>query len=107
MNTGQLLLRGFPDRESRMLWFANLSLHRVPATVPSRDQQETLMPEPLIHLSAPESWRLLKQARKRGYLTWDEFDQMFGSELPSDRMEALKRELWKLHITILVTGDQR
>lgn len=31
---------------------------------------------------------------------------MFGSELPPDRMEALKRELWKLHINILVTGDK-
>jgi hypothetical protein len=59
------------------------------------------MPEPLIDLSSPESWHLLKQARKRGYLTRDEF------ELPPDRMEALKRELWKLHITILVTGDKR
>jgi hypothetical protein len=106
MNTGQFL-SCFPDRESRMLWFANLSLRRIPAAVSSHDQPETLMPEPLIDLSNPESWRLLKQARKRGYLTREEFDQMFGSELPPDRMEALKRELWKLHITILVAGDKR
>jgi hypothetical protein len=52
-------------------------------------------------------WRLLKHARKRGYLTRDELDRMGGPELPSDRMEALKRELWKLHISILVTGDKR
>ena len=65
------------------------------------------MPEPLIDLSHPESWRLLKQARKRGYLTRDEFDQMFGPELLPERLEALKRELWKLHISILVTGDKR
>jgi hypothetical protein len=32
---------------------------------------------------------------------------MFGPELPSDRLEALKCELWKLHISILVTGDKR
>ena len=32
---------------------------------------------------------------------------MFGSELPPERMAALERELWKLHITILVTGDKR
>lgn len=65
------------------------------------------MTGPLIDLSNPESWRRLKQARKRGYLTKIEFDQMFGSELPPDRIEALKRELWKLRITILVTGDKR
>jgi hypothetical protein len=65
------------------------------------------MPEPLIDLSNPEAWRLLKHARKRGYLTMDEFDQMVGPELPPDRLEALKRELWKLQITILVTGDKR
>ncbi len=65
------------------------------------------MPELLFDLSNPESWRLLKQARKRGYLTRDEFDQMFGSELPPDRLEALKRELWKLHISILEVGDKR
>ncbi len=65
------------------------------------------MPEPLIDLSNPESWRLLKQARKRGYLTRDEFDQMFGPELPPDRVAELKRALWKLHITILVAGDKR
>jgi hypothetical protein len=65
------------------------------------------MPEPLINLSNPESWRLLKQARKRGYLTRDEFDRMFGPEFPPGRLEALRRELWKLHITILVTGDKR
>ena len=65
------------------------------------------MPEPVIDLSNPEAWRLLKHARKRGYLTRDEFDRMFGPELTPDRLEALKRELWKLHITILVTGDKR
>ena len=65
------------------------------------------MPEPLINLSNPSSWRLLKHARKRGYLTRDEFDQMFGSELPPNRLESLKRELWKLHISLLVTGDKR
>ena len=65
------------------------------------------MPEPLIDLSNPESWRLLKQARKRGYLTKDEFDQMVGPELSPERMEALRRELWKLHISILVPGDKR
>lgn len=65
------------------------------------------MPVPLIDLSNPEAWRLLKHARKRGYLTGAEFDQMFGPELPPDRLTALKRELWKLHITILVTGDKR
>jgi hypothetical protein len=65
------------------------------------------MPEALIDLSNPEAWRLLKHARKRGYLTRDEFDQVFGPELPPDRLEALKRELWKLHISILVTGDKR
>jgi len=65
------------------------------------------MPEPLINLCNSESWRLLKQARKRGYLTRGEFDQMFGPELPPDRMEALKLELWRVHITILVTGDKR
>ena len=65
------------------------------------------MPEPMIDLSNPEAWRLLKHARKRGYLTRDEFDRMFGPELTPDRLEALKRELWKLHITILVTGDKR
>ncbi|MPR12312.1 hypothetical protein [Microvirga tunisiensis] len=65
------------------------------------------MTEPLIDLSSPEAWRLLKHARKRGYLTRDEFDQMVGPELPPDRLEALKRELWKLHISILVTGDKR
>jgi hypothetical protein len=65
------------------------------------------MPEPLIDLSSPESWRLLKHARKRGYLTRDEFDQMFGPELPPDRLEALRRELWKLHVSILVAGDKR
>jgi hypothetical protein len=65
------------------------------------------MPEPLIDLSNPESWRLLKQARKRGYLTKDEFDQMVGPELSPERMEALRRELWKLHISILVTGNKR
>jgi hypothetical protein len=65
------------------------------------------MPEPLIDLSNPEAWRLLKHARKRGYLTRDEFDQMFGPELPPDRMAALKRELWKLQISILVVGDKR
>jgi hypothetical protein len=65
------------------------------------------MPEPLIDLSNPEAWCLLKHARKRGYLTRDEFDQMVGPELPPERLEALKRELWKLHITILVTGDKR
>jgi hypothetical protein len=32
---------------------------------------------------------------------------MVGPELPPDRLEALKRELWKLHISILVTGDKR
>jgi hypothetical protein len=90
-----------------MLWFANLSLRSILATVPSQDQLETLMPEALIDLSNPEAWRLLKHARKRGYLTRDEFDQVFGPELPPDRLEALKRELWKLHITILVTGDKR
>ena len=65
------------------------------------------MPEPLIDLASPESWRLLKQARKRGYLTKDEFDRMVGPELAPERMEALRRELWKLHISILVTGDKR
>ncbi len=65
------------------------------------------MTEPLIDLSSPEAWRLLKHARKRGYLTRDEFDEMVGPELPPDRLEALKRELWKLHISILVTGDKR
>jgi hypothetical protein len=65
------------------------------------------MPEPLIDLASPESWRLLKHARKRGYLTRDEFDQMVGPELSPERMEALRRELWKLHISILVTGDKR
>jgi hypothetical protein len=65
------------------------------------------MTEPLIDISSPEAWRLLKHARKRGYLTRDEFDQMVGPELPPDRLEALKRELWKLHISILVTGDKR
>jgi hypothetical protein len=65
------------------------------------------MTEPLIDLSNPEAWRLLKHARKRGYLTRDEFDRMVGPELPPDRMEALRRELWKLHISILVTGDKR
>jgi hypothetical protein len=65
------------------------------------------MPEPLIDLSNPESWRLLKQARKRGYLTKDEFDQMVGPELSPERMEALRRELWKLHISILVPGNKR
>jgi hypothetical protein len=90
-----------------MLWFANLSLRSILATVPSQDQLETLMPEALIDLSNPEAWRLLKHARKRGYLTRDEFDQVFGPELPPDRLEALKRELWKLHISILVTGDKR
>jgi hypothetical protein len=44
---------------------------------------------------------------RTGYLTRDEFDQMVGPELPPDRLEALKRELWKLHISILVTGDKR
>jgi hypothetical protein len=90
-----------------MLWFANLSLRSILATVLSQDQLETLMPEALIDLSNPEAWRLLKHARKRGYLTRDEFDQVFGPELPPDRLEALKRELWKLHISILVTGDKR
>jgi hypothetical protein len=90
-----------------MLWFANLSLRSILATVPSQDQLETLMPEALIDLSNPEAWRLLKHARKRGYLTRGEFDQVFGPELPPDRLEALKRELWKLHISILVTGDKR
>jgi hypothetical protein len=65
------------------------------------------MTEPLIDLSSPEAWRLLKHARKRGYLTRDEFARMIGSKLPPDRLEALKRELWKLHISILVTGDKR
>jgi hypothetical protein len=65
------------------------------------------MPEPLIDLSSPESWRLLKQARKRGYLTRDEFDRMVGPELSPDRMEALQCQLWKLHISILVTGNKR
>jgi hypothetical protein len=32
---------------------------------------------------------------------------MFGPELPPDRLEALRHELWKLHITILVMGDKR
>ncbi|EIM26552.1 hypothetical protein MicloDRAFT_00031010 [Microvirga lotononidis] len=32
---------------------------------------------------------------------------MFGPELPSDRLVALKRELWKLHISILMVGDKR
>ncbi len=66
-----------------------------------------LMPEPQIDLSNRESWRLLKQARKHDYLTKDEFDQMFGPELPPDRLEAIKRELRKLHISILVLGDKR
>jgi hypothetical protein len=65
------------------------------------------MTEPLIDLSNPEAWRLLKHARKRGYLTRDEFDQMVGPELSPERMEALRRELWKLHISILVPGDKR
>jgi hypothetical protein len=65
------------------------------------------MTELLIDLSNPEAWRLLKHARKRGYLTKDEFDRMVGPELSPDRMEALRRELWKLHISILVTGDKR
>jgi hypothetical protein len=54
------------------------------------------MTEPLIDLSNPEAWRLLKHARKRGYLTRDEFDRMVGPELSPERMEALRRELWKL-----------
>jgi hypothetical protein len=61
----------------------------------------------LINLSNTESWRLLDHARKRGYLTRDEFDRMFGPELPPSYLEALKRELWKLHISLLVTGDER
>jgi hypothetical protein len=65
------------------------------------------MPERLIDLASPESWRLLKQARKRGYLTRDEFDRMGGPELSPDRMEALQCQLWKLHISILVTGNKR
>jgi hypothetical protein len=65
------------------------------------------MPEPLIDLSSPESWRLLKQARKRGYLTRDEFDRMVGPELSPDRMEALQCQLWKPYISILVTGNKR
>jgi hypothetical protein len=102
-----LFLRCVPVRESRTLWLATLSLRRILATVPSQDQQETLLPEPLLDLSNPEAWRLLKHARKRGYLTKSEFDQMFGPELPPDRLEALRHELWKLHITILVMGDKR
>jgi hypothetical protein len=73
--------------------FANLCLRRIVATVPSQDQQETLMPEPLIDLSNTKSWRLLTQARKCGYFARNEFDQMFGPELLPDRLEALKREL--------------
>jgi hypothetical protein len=65
------------------------------------------MTEPLIDLSNPEAWRLLKHARKRGYLTRDEFDRMVGPELSPERMEALRRELWKLHISILVPGNKR
>jgi hypothetical protein len=32
---------------------------------------------------------------------------MFQPDLPPDCAEALKRELWQLHISILVAGDQR
>jgi hypothetical protein len=31
---------------------------------------------------------------------------MFEPELLPERLEALKRELWKLHISIPVTGDR-
>jgi hypothetical protein len=47
--------------------------------------------------TSSEPWHLLKQARKRGYLTRDEFDQTFGPELPPDCTEALTRELWGLN----------
>jgi hypothetical protein len=46
---------------------------------------------------ATEPWRLLKQVRKRGYLTSDGFDQMFGPELPPDCKEALMSELRRLN----------
>jgi hypothetical protein len=46
-----------------------------------------------------EPWHLLKQARKRGYLTRDEFDQMFGPELLPGCKQALPSELWRLHIS--------
>jgi len=49
-----------------------------------------LMTNPLIDLSNPESWRLPKPGRKRGYPPRDEVDQMFGPELPPDRLEALR-----------------
>ena len=65
------------------------------------------MTEPLIDLSNPEAWRLLKHARKRGYLTRDEFDRMVGPELAPESLHALRRELWKLHISILVPGNKR
>jgi hypothetical protein len=37
MNMGPLFLRCVPDRESRTLWFADLSLRSIPAAVPSQD----------------------------------------------------------------------
>jgi hypothetical protein len=32
---------------------------------------------------------------------------MFPPDLPPECAEALKRELWKLHTSNLVTGDKR
>jgi hypothetical protein len=53
----------------------------------------TVTPLLLAIVSRPQQgaliWRLLKHARKRGYLTRDEFDRMVGPELPPDYLEGI------------------
>lgn len=65
------------------------------------------MSGPLIDLADPAIWRMLKIAKKRGYITKEELDQMLPPDtITREQIEDVKRQLWRMHITVLVPGGK-